>query len=85
MAVLQFGFAELMLNRIEAKYIFGNDRSRRVMEKCGMRFEGVLRSYMKIRNRYCDIGFCSILHSRFEEILSQSPYHRFGSWKRPLF
>ena len=82
MAVMEFGFSELKLNRIEAKYVFGNDRSRRVMEKCGMRFEGVLRSYMKIRDRYCDIGFCSILRNRFDEIAA---YRHFGSWKRPLF
>ena len=34
--VLEFGFMTLNVHRIEAKYIVGNDSSRRVMEKCGM-------------------------------------------------
>ena len=84
MAVLEFGFRELNLNRIEAKYIFGNDRSRRVMEKCGMQFEGVLHSYMKIKNRYCDIGICSILRSHFEELSQHVPFY-YGRWKKTFF
>lgn len=63
--VMRFGFCELRLNRIEAHYIFGNDRSRRVMEKCGMKFEGVMRSYMYIKNEYKDIGICSILNREY--------------------
>ncbi|MBR2726536.1 MAG: GNAT family N-acetyltransferase, partial [Solobacterium sp.] len=35
-AILRFGFIELRLHRIEAHYMEGNDRSRRVMEKVGM-------------------------------------------------
>ena len=34
--VLRFGFEELDLHRIEAKYITENERSRHVMEKAGM-------------------------------------------------
>lgn len=71
MAVLEFGFVQLGLERIEAKYIFGNDQSRRVMEKCGMTFEGVLRSYMQIKDRYRDIGFCSILRGEFDSLRAQ--------------
>ena len=42
-AVLRFGFVDLRLNRIEARYMEGNSRSRRVMEKVGMRYEGTNR------------------------------------------
>ncbi|MBQ8508660.1 MAG: GNAT family N-acetyltransferase [Clostridia bacterium] len=63
--VLSFGFMELNVHRIEAKYIVGNDRSRRVMEKCGMSFEGVRRSSMFIKGSYQDIGVCSILSEEF--------------------
>lgn len=59
--VLAFGFNELDLNRIEARYMVGNDRSRRVMEKVGMTFEGVRRGEMLIKGSYRDIGVCSIL------------------------
>ncbi len=64
-AVMTFGFCKLNLNKIEAKYIIGNDQSRRVMEKCGMKFEGVLRQHMLIKGDYKDIGICSILKSEF--------------------
>ena len=62
-AVMDFGFDELCLNRIEAKYIIGNSASRRVMEKLGMQYEGTMRSYMLIKGMYRDIGMCAILRS----------------------
>ncbi len=64
-AVLKFGFMELNIHRIEAKYIIGNDPSRRVMEKCGMSFEGVKRSSMYIKGEYRDIGICSIISDEY--------------------
>ena len=60
-AVMAFGFERLGLHRIEAKYIDGNEASRRVMEKAGMTFEGVRREEMLIKGRYRDIGVCSVL------------------------
>lgn len=64
-AVLKFGFDKLALNRAEAKYIEGNDASRRVMEKVGMRYEGTLRGSMLIKGEYKNIGICSILREEF--------------------
>jgi ribosomal-protein-alanine N-acetyltransferase len=64
-AVLDYGFRTLSINRIEARYMIGNDRSRRVMEKCGMRFEGVMRSLLYVKGNYRDIGICSILYSDY--------------------
>lgn len=64
-AVISFGFDELILRRIEAKFILGNENSRRVMEKCGMTFEGVLRSSMMVKHEYRDIGICSILSDEY--------------------
>ena len=65
MRVMEFGFDVLRLHRIEAKYIIGNTRSRRVMEKCGMSFEGVRRSSMLVKGEYRDIGVCAVLSSEF--------------------
>ena len=65
--VLKFGFEVLEVNRIEAKYIVGNDASRRVMEKCGMKFEGVARQSMLIKGKYRDIGKYAILKSEFAD------------------
>lgn len=63
--VIRFGFDELNVNRIEARYMSGNFRSRRVMEKCGMIYEGTYRSYMYVKDEYKDIGICSILRSEY--------------------
>ncbi len=65
-AVMHFGFRELGLHRIEAHYIIGNDRSRRVMEKVGMRYEGTRRGAMRIKGIYRDIGVCAVLRDEFE-------------------
>ncbi len=67
-AVMDFGFRKLGLHRIEAKYIDGNDASRRVMEKVGMTFEGIRRGEMLIKGSYRDIGVCSILREDARKI-----------------
>ena len=63
--VLRFAFEELKLNRVEARFMEDNDRSRRVMEKVGMTFEGVLREAMLIKGNYANVGICSILRSEW--------------------
>ena len=63
--VMEYGFSELDLNRIEAKYMVENDSSRRVMEKCLMKPEGVLRSSVYCKNSYKDIGVYSILRDEY--------------------
>lgn len=64
-AVLEFGFTQLHLHRIEARYMVGNDASRRVMEKVGMTFEGVARDSMFVKGRFVSIGTCAILRDTF--------------------
>ena len=63
--VLRFAFIDLNVHRVEAKYIVGNERSLRVMKKCGMKFEGIRRESMFIKGNYRDIGCCSILADEF--------------------
>ena len=63
--VLKFGFQRLNLHRIEAKHIEGNNQSRRVMEKCGMSYEGTHRSSMYIKGEYRTICICAILREEF--------------------
>ena len=62
--IIEFGFSELHLKRIEAHYIKENIQSSRVMEKCGMAFEGVLRSYAYIKDKYRDVGVYSIINEK---------------------
>ena len=66
-AVMEFGFDNLALNRAEAKFIEGNDASRRVMEMAGMTFEGIRRGGMLIKGEYKNIGVCAILRDEFYE------------------
>ncbi len=66
--VLNFAFAVLGLNRVEAKYMLGNEDSRHVMEKCGMTFEGVARDAIFAKGRYISIGICSVLRREFLKV-----------------
>ncbi len=69
--VLRFAFEELELNRVEARFMEDNQRSRRVMEKVGMRFEGVMREAMLIKGTYANVGVCSILRSEWQKLQNE--------------
>lgn len=60
-AVLRFGFETLRLNRIEAQHEVSNPASGRVMEKCGMTYEGTLRSRVCNKGKYSDVRLYAIL------------------------
>jgi len=64
-AVLKFAFEYLSLNRMEGRYMEGNHSSRRVMEKCGMTYEGIARQAMLVKGEFRNIGICSILRSEY--------------------
>ena len=74
--VVMFGFENLGLNRIEARYMSENERSRRVMEKIGMKYEGTYRQAMLVKSEYRDIGICSILESEYREIIKKNQQTR---------
>jgi len=59
--VITFGFRTMELNRIEARCKIKNIASARVMEKVGMRFEGILRQHMFAKGTYHDLKIYSIL------------------------
>ncbi len=63
-ALLRWGFEELNLNRIQARHFVRNPSSGRVMEKLGMKKEGILRQFFKKWGRFEDTALYSIL--RFE-------------------
>ena len=64
-AVIKYGFEVLGLNRIEGRYMKGNDRSLSVMKKCAMTYEGMLRSSVFAKGAYRDVCVCSILKSEY--------------------
>lgn len=52
--ITKFGFDELKLKRIQLKAYSFNKASRRVAEKTGYEFEGILKKYDKKGNKFLD-------------------------------
>jgi RimJ/RimL family protein N-acetyltransferase len=60
-AIIAFGFDTLTMNRIQALCFPENNASARVMEKAGMKYEGLLRQYRLIKGTYQDLEIFAIL------------------------
>ena len=60
-AVIASAFASLPLNRIEAQHDLRNPASGRVMLKCGMRQEGILRQRIMNKGEYVDVALYAVL------------------------
>ena len=69
-AVIKYGFKELLLNRVEAHCEEENIGSWKVMEKCRMKFEGVLREKVFIKGRFRSMKMYSILRKEWDKKLS---------------
>ncbi|WP_058487049.1 GNAT family N-acetyltransferase [Defluviitalea phaphyphila] len=59
--ILDFAFSRLGLNRIEATHYVGNEGSGRVMQKCGMKYEGKGLQEVKIKGIFHDVVHYAIL------------------------
>lgn len=59
--VIAYGFSELRLNRIQAMHLPRNAACGRVMQKAGMRFEGILRQHVRKEGVYEDAAVYAIL------------------------
>ena len=64
--LIDFGFHNMQLNRLQAMCMVDNIGSARVMEKSGMTYEGILRDYMYAKGRYDDLKVYSILRREWE-------------------
>lgn len=53
-ALIRLAFEQLEVNKIESMCYVGNEKSGRVMEKCGMIHEGTKREHRLIRGQYMD-------------------------------
>ena len=65
--VIEYGFAELGLEKIYAAHFSRNDASGRVMQKNGMVHEGRLRRDMKKWDEYVDVEMYSILRDEWKK------------------
>lgn len=60
MAIIQFLFTEVGVNRIEAKHDTNNPHSGGVMKKCGMKYEGISRASDRNNQGICDTAHYAI-------------------------
>ena len=63
--IVDFAFNVLKVNRVEAKFLFGNEASLNVMTKLGMKLEGYQRESQFVKGRYRTVGVASILKREY--------------------
>ena len=66
--IIEYGFTELGLVRIQARCFVENIGSQRVMEKAGMTFEGIIRKGMFAKGKYQDLKLYSILAEEYQAL-----------------
>ena len=73
-AVIQYGFDDMELNRIEAQHETTNPASGAVMRKCHMQHEGTLRGRLFNKGRYVDVELYAILRRDFNRMGLRKKY-----------
>ncbi len=64
-AVVHHAFTVLDISRMEAGCLPENDASRRLLEKCGYKYEGVAQSYLQINGRWRNhVLYANLRHDR---------------------
>lgn len=67
-AMLDFAFEELKLNSVYARHFDINPASGKVMQKCGMKYAGVLRQNEFRFDKYYDVVYYDVLAEEWENI-----------------
>jgi len=68
-AIIKYGFSKLGLNRIQGMHFTNNPASGRVLEKAGMLYEGTLRQYVGMDDKFYDCKMYSILKLEYQDNL----------------
>ena len=66
-AVVDVSFRRLPFNRLEAQHDVRNPASGRVMEKCGLRREGILRGRVRNKGEYVNVVLYAILREDWQK------------------
>lgn len=66
-AVIAFGFDKINLHKVQICCKEINKPSQRVIEKCGLTYEGMLRDYFYMNNQYIGRRYYSILRNEYEK------------------
>lgn len=61
--IKEFALENLKVNRFQGGCCVENLASKKVMEKCGMHFEGTLRNYIKLKDGFHDMHMFSIINN----------------------
>ncbi len=72
-ALLAFAFSVLDVNRVQARHFTRNPSSGRVMQKLGMRLEGVHRQAVRKWDRFEDAAVYSILRAEWAQGATDAP------------
>ncbi len=67
-AVIDYLFNEAKVNRISCRHDINNPSSGKVMLKCGMQFEGILRQAAINNQGICDVACYSILADEYPKL-----------------
>ena len=62
--VLDFALNKMKVNRIQGGCVVENIASKKVMEKCNMHHEGILKSYLKLKDGYHDLHMFSLVNEK---------------------
>ncbi len=65
-AIIKFGFEQINLHKVQICTKTINNPSKRVIEKCGFTYEGTLRDYFFMDNRYVGRLYFSMLRDEYE-------------------
>jgi RimJ/RimL family protein N-acetyltransferase len=65
-AIVRFAFEEQALHRVFAQVFTRNPASARVLQKIGMRYEGILRQHLKKWDEYVDVECYGLLRDDFD-------------------
>lgn len=66
-AVIKYLFGEVGVNRIQACHDTNNPNSGRVMQKCGMKYEGTMRKADINNTGICDISYYAIIAEEYKK------------------
>ncbi len=66
-AVIDFGFNEINLHKVQICHKSNNIPSKKVIEKCGFCYEGTLRDYFYMNGNYVDRLYYSILETEYRK------------------
>ena len=76
--IMDFGFNYLGFDKIEARFLEGNERSRKVMQKMGMGFDKIMYNSMHLKGEYKTVFTYSVSKEKFNG-LYESQYNQYNN------